>query len=49
MSSYNELFYYYRKIRANVVSFACLRGVTECIDKAKERYSSWMDDESYNP
>jgi hypothetical protein len=44
-----NIFTYFRKIRTSVVSFACLRGVEECVEKAKNRYKQWMMNEAVNP
>jgi hypothetical protein len=40
---------FYRKIRLNVVSFACLRGVEKCVEKAKNLYNQWMMNATVNP
>jgi len=38
-----------RQLRTNTVSFACLRGVSECIEKAKLNFNNWTLDENINP
>ncbi len=38
-----------RQLRTNVVSFSCLRGVPECINKAKNYFNNWMNQPSTNP
>ncbi len=37
-----------RQLRTNVLSFACSRGVPDCLIKAKSYYSTWMQQESNN-
>ena len=41
--------FFFRYVRSNVVSFACLRGVPECVEEAKKRYNEWMLNETVNP
>jgi hypothetical protein len=43
-----NIFMYFRKIRTSVVSFACLRGVEESVEKAKNFYNQWMMNETVN-
>jgi UDP-glucose 4-epimerase len=42
------MFLNFRKIRTSVVSFACLRGVEESVEKAKNFYNQWMMNETVN-
>ena len=38
-----------RLLRVNVVSFSCLRGLPECVKKAKYFYNDFMIQEDKNP
>ena len=48
LSSWFIFFSNSRQLRTNTVSFACLRGLAECIDTAKMHYNNWMLDENNN-
>ena len=37
-----------RLIRTNILSFACLRGVPDCVSRAKDYFTTWMNKPNEN-